>query len=482
MPIAEHVENEELLKIFDKKLKQTREKILGQMKNKGIFLKFENLEDDIKKVYKGGKLREYLRGFEQLKMKRFKPKNVIEPFIKNELIVPKDDLFLHTKQKPRMIGPRGRQFMALFGVFGHFLEHTLFHSKGILNKKANTMEFAKTMNINERQFAIKKLCDRFRRPVVFVLDGSSFDAHVTVMFLKRELKFYHYILSRISDYPKTVIDNLLRQVENNIKCLVEGYLISVKVKGNRMSGDWNTSLGNCLLMSHYVYSIMIYMGISEIDFGLLDDGDDCLLVVEGDVADKMDLQVMSNLFLAFDQEVKIDKLDMYHSIQRPLFCQQHILVDNVTKEFVLTKKLDRFLEKYFSSVNLQQSTMTYRYYYDYMLGMVLADLHTCSDTPFLYPFLLALYKGFEHKKTLLYLQKILIKTNDYRNTQLTKLEFDNKVFNSNVERQFIEANGMTWCAMMNLSKCLLDFADKFHIIRKMKKPQDHMILNGNLKT
>jgi len=57
-------------------------------------------------------------------------------------------------------------------------------------------------------------------------------------------------------------------------------VIKYGVRGNRMSGDMNTGMGNCLLMCHAVYRYMRASGFSQRSYSFMNNGDDCYLIME----------------------------------------------------------------------------------------------------------------------------------------------------------------------------------------------------------
>jgi hypothetical protein len=72
--------------------------------------------------------------------------------------------------------------------------------------------------------------------------------------------------------------------------------------GKRMSGDMNTALGNCLLM---ILMVSTFMGGH--DYDLLDDGDDCLLIIEAEDLSWVENNIY-NEFLSYGHEVKVENV------------------------------------------------------------------------------------------------------------------------------------------------------------------------------
>jgi hypothetical protein len=69
-----------------------------------------------------------------------------------------------------------------------------------------------------------------------------------------------------------------------------------------MSGDMNTALGNCLLMI-----LMVSTFMAGRDYDLLDDGDDCLLIIEAEDLPWVESNI-SEAFLSFGHEIKVENV------------------------------------------------------------------------------------------------------------------------------------------------------------------------------
>lgn len=113
----------------------------------------------------------------------------------------------------------------------------------------------------------------FKDPVAVGLDASRFDQHVSVDALLWEFGIYD------ACFPvrrhKRRLRWLLGQQLNN-ECV--GYVPNGRVKyttvGGRMSGDMNTSLGNCILMCSMVHA---YARHARVKIQLANNGDDCVV-------------------------------------------------------------------------------------------------------------------------------------------------------------------------------------------------------------
>jgi len=91
--------------------------------------------------------------------------------------------------------------------------------------------------------------------------------------------------------------------------------IRYKTRGKRMSGDMNTALGNCLLMITMVSCIMKGM-----KYDILDDGDDCLLIIEKEL-EPWCQENLYEAFLEFGMEIKLENIA--YDIENVEWCQAH---------------------------------------------------------------------------------------------------------------------------------------------------------------
>jgi len=94
-----------------------------------------------------------------------------------------------------------------------------------------------------------------------------------------------------------------------------------------MSGDYNTALGNCLLMTAMAFNVFQSLGIK---YDIMDDGDDCLIII--DKRDRSKLDCLPQRFLDFGHELKVENLAEY--IEDVRFCQSAPIYDGVRWRFV----------------------------------------------------------------------------------------------------------------------------------------------------
>jgi len=67
------------------------------------------------------------------------------------------------------------------------------------------------------------------------------------------------------------------QLENKGVSYVDGYKFKYRTDGCRMSGDMNTSSGNCMIMCILLGSYLDTLGV---DYRFANNGDDCVIILE----------------------------------------------------------------------------------------------------------------------------------------------------------------------------------------------------------
>jgi hypothetical protein len=212
---------------------------------------------------------------------------------------------------PRMIQARSPEYGLEVARFLKPIEHHLYS----MRSPNGSRMVAKGLNQRARAELLERKMRLFRRPVVFSLDCSRWDKHVVADVLQVEHSFYLMILA------DPVFQRLLSwQLDN--RC-VTANSVRYRVAGGRMSGDMNTALGNCLLMVLMVHAAMRQvLGPGRGRWDLLDDGDDCLVIV-----DERDFELaaaqLPDLFLTFGQELKVE--NVARDIRDVTFCQCRVV-------------------------------------------------------------------------------------------------------------------------------------------------------------
>jgi len=167
--------------------------------------------------------------------------------------------------------------------------------------------------------------------------------------LKYEHSFYLWLYKQ-----NTTLAKLLKwQLRNKMRLFVGNYKVQYQVYGARMSGDMNTGLGNCLLMC-----LMIYQYLSDIGVRgrLLNNGDDCVLIVEH--RDFCKLNGLGPYFLELGYTM--EREEAVHQFERVEFCQTVPIYDG--RGWIFVRNPRRAMAKDLTTVTTLRSESEYNAY------------------------------------------------------------------------------------------------------------------------
>jgi hypothetical protein len=227
--------------------------------------------------------------------------------------------FLNLDEKPdpapRLIQPRHPRFNAAIGVYIQPLEGRIYRA---IAKLCNGPTVMKGYNADQVGAIAATAWSVFRNPRGVSLDASRFDQHVSKLALEFEHSVYLGAYSHLSQEDIATLRELLSwQVKNRGFVRLPEADLEYKVEGNRMSGDMNTALGNCLLMCLMVRQ---YCQERQIQFRLLDNGDDATVFMEADDLPKF-LADVKPWFLRKGFTMKVEEpVDKLEQVE---FCQTH---------------------------------------------------------------------------------------------------------------------------------------------------------------
>lgn len=237
----------------------------------------------------------------------------VEVFIKYE----KTDNTTKTDPIPRVISPRSSRFNLSIGKFIKRLEHHMFKSLGKLFGDPTVI---KGYNAYESASLLRNKWEYFNKPVAVGLDASRFDQHVSLDALKWEHSVYAKCFP-IKKHRMKLAHMLDMQLHN--KCV--GYCKDGKLKytvdGTRMSGDMNTSLGNCVIMCSMIKA---YADYQCIEVKLANNGDDCVVFMESSDLHKFSDGLYEWFYeMGFDMKIETPVFE-FESVE---FCQTHPVFD-----------------------------------------------------------------------------------------------------------------------------------------------------------
>lgn len=242
--------------------------------------------------YGGQKRARYMQAVEHVLENGLSRRNAgVTMFIKCEKMDP-----VKCNPDPRAIQFRDPKYCVLLASFLKPIEEHLYRLKIRHPLVGTTRLVGKGLNQVDRARLLRRKMERFRAPVVLSLDMSRFDQHVDVEALKIEHSVY------LSSNPSSWFQRLLSwQLVNRVHSRLGFKYVTL---GKRMSGDMNTALGNCVIMISMVLGIMIKYSKP---FDLLDDGDDCLLIVERSELEFLRADLPCQ-FLKMGHELKIENV------------------------------------------------------------------------------------------------------------------------------------------------------------------------------
>lgn len=193
----------------------------------------------------------------------------LQVFVKYE----KTDFTRKADPVPRVISPRSPRYNVEVGRFLRPLEERIFKSLAKLYGHATVM---KGMNSAVSGRILHQKWCMFKHPAVIPVDAKRMDQHVSVDALRWEHEVYAACFPR-SRHRDRLSWLLSMQLTNSCVGYAADGRLKYTVEGGRMSGDMNTSLGNCLLMCCMIYAYARSVGVR---IQLANNGDDCSIFME----------------------------------------------------------------------------------------------------------------------------------------------------------------------------------------------------------
>lgn len=236
--------------------------------------------------------------------------STIRAFVKFERLVEWD-------KDPRMIQFRHPAYSLVLATYLKAIEHKLYRIRGGRFLPPDRC-IAKGLNQRDRYSLLKRKLLRFRNPVMIGIDASRWDLHCRAKLLSKEHRVYNKVFG-CSRLRKMLVKQLRNKgfTSTQIKYVVDGC---------RMSGDMNTALGNCILMLMLLCVLLQY-----IFWDLLDDGDDCIVIVEMEDYERV-CDILVRGFLTFGHELKIERVAT--DLEQIVFCNSMPVFDGRGYKFV----------------------------------------------------------------------------------------------------------------------------------------------------
>jgi len=264
--------------------------------------------------YGGRKRQRYQEALDKIRAGGFNPAKCAE--VKCFLKFEKTDWTSKSDPVPRVISPRDPRFNLTVGRYLKHLEKPLFKAVDGMFGESTIM---KGLDAERLASVLRCKWDSFVDPIAVGLDASRFDQHVSVEALEWEHRVYLNCFRQ--DKHRNRLARLLKHQLFN-KCFAnapDGEL-RYQINGTRMSGDMNTSMGNCLLMCSMIYSFLDDVGLNA---KLANNGDDCVLFLERKDLDK--LHGLYDWFMQVGFNMAIEPaVDTFECIE---FCQTKPVFD-----------------------------------------------------------------------------------------------------------------------------------------------------------
>lgn len=213
------------------------------------------------------------------------------------------------EKDPRAIQYRSMEFNLLWASYLMPLEHWAYENLRL--GVSQTKIIAKGLNPYQRASIILEKNQYFTDPIYLLVDHSRFDSTINVTHLKCTHSIYK------KSYKGKIFHELaISQLHNKG---ISKHGIKYSVKGTRMSGDFDTGLGNCLVNIICLTGILYDSNIKKFD--LIVDGDDSIIFIE-----RCDLSLFRReLFEDYGFDTKFDYTDNLHKAE---FCQSRLILSD----------------------------------------------------------------------------------------------------------------------------------------------------------
>lgn len=269
--------------------------------------------------YSGRKKRCYQSALDDMRAGRYTPEEdaSVKVFVKYE----KTDRTTKSDPVPRVISPRHPRYNIRVGRYLAPIEKRVFRALGRMFD-GDSPTVIKGLNAEQSAAALRSKWEMYSDPVAVGLDASRFDQHVSEEALAWEHGIY---LSCFHGKHRERLAKLLQyQLVNHCVGHVPDGQVSYTIHGTRMSGDMNTSLGNCVLMCSMIRAYLDHVGVSGT---LANNGDDCVVFMERRDLAKFS-QGLTKWFMEMGFNMVVEEpVDEFEQVE---FCQTKPIFDGAT--------------------------------------------------------------------------------------------------------------------------------------------------------
>nr|DAZ90975.1 MAG TPA: RNA-dependent RNA pollymerase [Luteoviridae sp.] len=323
-------------------------------------------------TYTSGKRSLYLKAVASLATKPVsKEDSHVSAFLKME------KHWMCKKIAPRLICPRSKRYNVELGRRLKFNEKKFMHAIDSVYKSPTVLSGYDSFKVGR---IIARKWEMFKNPVAIGVDASRFDQHVGCEALNWEHSIYN------AAFKDPMLAKLLQyQLQNKISLFVEDKMLKFEVKGHRMSGDINTSMGNKLIMCGMMHRYFQELGVKA---ELCNNGDDCVIICEKRDAHKFGK--MYQWFLEYGFSMAVEK--PVHTLEKIEFCQSRPVC--IGGRYRMVRRPDSIAKDSHTMLSVKNKEDIK----SFMSATSQCGLVLNSGVPILEAFHRALYRGSGYKK------------------------------------------------------------------------------------
>jgi hypothetical protein len=239
-------------------------------------------------------------------------------FIKNER--------MNATKAPRAIQARSPRYCLKAQQYLGPVERHLFHTP------YDRRFVSKGLDQRQKATHLRKLWDQFKDPVAILADHVTFDGKQHSGWLKAEHSYYQQY------YPgdEELISITDKQLINYGRT---AHGIRYRVKGTRLSGDANTSLGNCITNAALLHD---WLDEQHVHHLLTVDGDDSVIFIEREDLGRLNF----NALQSYGFETKVEIAQEFEHIE---FCQCRPI--NGNDGWIMVRTPKRMIERSFMCID-----------------------------------------------------------------------------------------------------------------------------------
>lgn len=216
---------------------------------------------------------------------------------------------------PRIIQPRDPRYNVEVGCYLRHLEHKIYDAIAGVYGGPTVMKGYTAAGVASN---LRDMWEQFQQPVAVGLDASRFDQHVRPEMLSWEHSVYAECYR--GENRRHLSWLLSGQIRNKCSLRCQDGSAKYEVFGSRMSGDMNTALGNCLIMTALVHRLA---SERNINLRLGNNGDDCVIILEARDLSRL-MCGLEDWFLEYGFKMKIE--EPVYEFEAIEFCQSHPVI------------------------------------------------------------------------------------------------------------------------------------------------------------